>query len=295
MTEQTRQFLTSLKRILDKRREEYFFLCAKSKQVALLESCFEEARQLNSELPMGNNLYAVFKYFSNSGIDQVIEIVSRTLEQQTADIEVDEFDQKFGTLTEFHLEQYELPEQVSAERVLNYSRYDPSPTNMIWQIINKLPEYGLEYSQFSFVDVGSGLGRVLMVASLFPFKNVIGIEISEHLSNVSRANIEKFSLTERGLTPIEVRLIDAMDFDFNLGDAVYYFWEPFRNDEVGEELVAKLLQAYRNSCWVCYLVFIMGVIPAVEKNGYFKTIDKYVSEDMIGTQRCMITIYKMTA
>jgi SAM-dependent methyltransferase len=42
-----------------------------------------------------------------------------------------------------------------------------------------------------FVDLGSGKGRVVLLAARYPFARVIGVEISERLNEIARANIER--------------------------------------------------------------------------------------------------------
>jgi SAM-dependent methyltransferase len=41
------------------------------------------------------------------------------------------------------------------------------------------------------LDVGSGKGRALIVAGRYPFRRVIGIDVSEELSNVARQNVNR--------------------------------------------------------------------------------------------------------
>jgi len=48
-----------------------------------------------------------------------------------------------------------------------------------------------------FIDLGSGKGRALIVASEFPFKALVGYELSLSLVNTSRRNINKRALSRR--------------------------------------------------------------------------------------------------
>lgn len=41
-----------------------------------------------------------------------------------------------------------------------------------------------------FIDYGSGKGRAVLVAATYPFKKVIGVELSEELNHVAKANAE---------------------------------------------------------------------------------------------------------
>ena len=47
----------------------------------------------------------------------------------------------------------------------------------------------VDHREFSFVDYGSGKGRVLMLAAAYPFRRILGVEFSESLDRVARDNI----------------------------------------------------------------------------------------------------------
>jgi len=50
----------------------------------------------------------------------------------------------------------------------------------------------LDYSQFGFVDYGSGRGRLILTAARFPFREVIGVEFSRPLHEEACANIRSY-------------------------------------------------------------------------------------------------------
>jgi Histone methylation protein DOT1 len=81
-----------------------------------------------------------------------------------------------------------------------------------------------------FIDFGSGLGRVVYQAALrYPFKRVIGVELSAQLNeiaernlarNVSRLRCQSFLLVTR----------DVLDYDIPDDVTVAFFANPFRGD-----------------------------------------------------------------
>src|SRR5215831_11087448 len=79
-----------------------------------------------------------------------------------------------------------------------------------------------------FIDLGSGKGRVLLIAAQYPFKSVVGVEFSGTLHKIAQTNISKF--VEQGLTktrPISVNM-DAGEFDFSqFRDKVVFCNNPF--------------------------------------------------------------------
>lgn len=80
-----------------------------------------------------------------------------------------------------------------------------------------------------FVDFGSGKGRVLYQAAKYPFACVIGVEISDDLAAISRANLER-NTDSFQCTNIEVVVSDACDFRVPDDMSVAYFYDPFVGD-----------------------------------------------------------------
>src|SRR3989344_2191686 len=44
-----------------------------------------------------------------------------------------------------------------------------------------------------FLDLGCGKGRALLAAAAFDFQRVVGVEISQRLCEIARANIKRFT------------------------------------------------------------------------------------------------------
>ncbi len=78
-----------------------------------------------------------------------------------------------------------------------------------------------------FIDFGSGKGRVVLeAAARYPFKRVIGVELSEELNAVARRNLEK--LSGRLICP-DVQLVtsDALEYQVPDDVTIAYFYNPF--------------------------------------------------------------------
>ena len=50
----------------------------------------------------------------------------------------------------------------------------------------------IDYSDFVFVDYGSGKGRTLLVAAEFPFKKIVGVEIAQELHAIAGKNVDQY-------------------------------------------------------------------------------------------------------
>jgi tRNA G46 methylase TrmB len=61
-------------------------------------------------------------------------------------------------------------------------RYKATPINFFHAAVAKL---SLDYPRTVFIDFGSGKGRVLLLASHYPLRSIIGVEISEALCQIA--------------------------------------------------------------------------------------------------------------
>jgi SAM-dependent methyltransferase len=98
---------------------------------------------------------------------------------------------------------------------------------------------GRDYSKYTFIDVGSGKGRVLFVAAEYPFRRVIGVEFSNALHDDALANLKRYKYRGRRCADIEPVHVDARDFEFPNDNLVIYLFNPF-GPEVMERMLANL-------------------------------------------------------
>jgi hypothetical protein len=91
-----------------------------------------------------------------------------------------------------------------------------------------------------FIDYGSGMGRVVFQAAAhYPFKRVIGVELSSELHEIAKRNFER---TTRRLRCPDVELVNSDAVDYELPDdvTVVFFNNPFTG-QIFESVVGKLL------------------------------------------------------
>jgi SAM-dependent methyltransferase len=103
-------------------------------------------------------------------------------------------------------------------------RYEPSPPETVIRVLRALP---IDYERYVFVDVGAGMGRVVLLASTFPFKAIVGVEFAPELVGIARDNIRVFPDTEVSADRVEVVCVDAVDFALPDDDLVLYLFNPF--------------------------------------------------------------------
>ena len=78
----------------------------------------------------------------------------------------------------------------------------------------------IDFREFTFIDIGSGKGRALLMATEYPFQQIIGIEFMPDLNSAALRNIARFP-------QIKSLEMDARDFEFPQVPLVMYLFNPF--------------------------------------------------------------------
>jgi SAM-dependent methyltransferase len=83
----------------------------------------------------------------------------------------------------------------------------------------------------TFIDLGCGKGRAVLLASQYPFVQVVGVEIAPQLQQIAIENVARYTALRRAdardVAPIQVLLEDAANYRFPSGPLVVYLYHPF--------------------------------------------------------------------
>ncbi len=90
----------------------------------------------------------------------------------------------------------------------------------------------------TFVDVGAGMGRAMLLAAQLPFRAVIGVELNPALVRIARRNLEVWRKAGRALSPMRLVESDAAEFVFPRGACVAFLFNPF-----GAAVMRRLLRS----------------------------------------------------
>jgi len=139
------------------------------------------------------------------------------------------FDRKYGTDTSGYLGPEDLVKG-RANDALNhgYSAIAPSVFHEAcrrWR--ETLPAVSGRIEAYSFVDVGAGKGRALLLAAGLPFWKVIGVEVSEELSRIAQRNVARWSRVAKPKSKIRVIHEDAAKFRWPRTPLLVYLYNPF--------------------------------------------------------------------
>ena len=148
------------------------------------------------------------------------------------------YDRKLGIETSRVLDRTELG--VEADKRKHAWSYHPCDTRRFSRVMRHLK---IDFERFCFIDVGSGKGRVLFMASELPFNRLIGVEFSIELNRIAESNLKRFaansSLAEK---KIELVCCDALELELPREPTVLFLFNPFDG-----EIMAKFIQGLENS------------------------------------------------
>ena len=136
-----------------------------------------------------------------------------------------------------------------------HSPYQPTEPILFHEMIDALAEQTqLDLSTLTFVDLGSGKGRTLLMASDYPFRRIIGVELLPSLHEIARQNLAAYKSDTQKCFALESICGDATSFSFPEEPLVVYLFNPF--PEAGLRCaIANLRQALTAKARPAYVLY----------------------------------------
>src|ERR1035437_2211548 len=94
----------------------------------------------------------------------------------------------------------------------------------------------------TFIDLGAGMGRAMLLAAEMPFREVVGVELHPALVRTARKNVTIWRKAGRAKAPVRTVCGDAVEFAFPPGPCVVFLFNPF-----GAPVMCRLLMALAKS------------------------------------------------
>ena len=132
-----------------------------------------------------------------------------------------------------------------------HSPYQPTEPELFREMIDALD---LDLSLFTFIDLGSGKGRTLLMASEYPFRRIVGVELLPDLNGLAQKNISTFKSEAQRCFALESVCQDAREYQFPDEPLLVYLFNPFLESGL-EQVVANLelsLQKHPREAVVLY-------------------------------------------
>lgn len=135
------------------------------------------------------------------------------------------FDAEHGVTTEAVVFLGELDPEAIGPALEYATHYEPTPVAQAEALLDASP---LRPPDATFVDLGAGMGRVVVLAARRPFRAVIGVEVSPALVEIARENLASLRDPKRVARDVKIVRADAARYAFPAGDLVVFLYNPFR-------------------------------------------------------------------
>ena len=109
--------------------------------------------------------------------------------------------------------------------------------------------------QFTFVDLGSGKGKLMLLAARYGFAKVVGVEYAAGLHAVAIDNIEKFKKVSKRDAVITAINADARTFDLPQEPLVMLMFNPF-GARIARAVVEHIENDHRRNPREMYLIYV---------------------------------------
>ena len=133
---------------------------------------------------------------------------------------------------------------------LSGGQYQPSEPAVFREMLDSLPAV----DGFTFIDLGSGKGRTLLMASDYPFQRIVGVELLAELNAIALQNIARYRSDSQKCFAIESHSADASRFQFPADATVLYLFNPFPQ-HVWHDALANLYHSLLAAPRPVYLVY----------------------------------------
>lgn len=192
--------------------------------------------------------YAVITQEGVPGVISRVKSLARRGSQQSRP---DEFDMSLGVETSRTASLWKL--RIPSQNVHHGSEYRTTHPSVFHGAVDAVPR---NPGELSFLDLGCGKGRTLILAAQRGFKSVTGVEFSPELAATARQNLRLTGVTA------QVIEIDASKFVFPDGDILVYMYNPF-GKPVMQSVAMNLLEWRKRNTAPAYVVYLNPVCESI--------------------------------
>ena len=155
------------------------------------------------------------------GPSQFIKEYSGSLKDYPGIAVPDRFDVTHGIETSTRIHAADL--KTDSPNQIYSIGYWPTPTKIVEEALSAV---SIRHEDFIFIDFGSGKGRVLLMASDYPFRKIIGIEFSPGLHVLAQDNVRRYSSSNQKCQDITSLHMDFTEFKLPIEPLVLFFYNP---------------------------------------------------------------------
>jgi hypothetical protein len=157
-----------------------------------------------------------------------------------------------------------------------HSEYQPTEPTAFHEMLDRLQEQleqgpnadgnALTLRDFTFIDLGSGKGRTLLMASDYPFRRIVGVELLHSLHQIAQENLRLYKSESQKCFELESVCADATAFIFPNAPLVLYLFNPFPESGM-RQVLANLEQSLRAQPRPVYVLYHNPLLEHLLREG----------------------------
>ncbi|MGA7931608.1 MAG: class I SAM-dependent methyltransferase [Candidatus Sulfotelmatobacter sp.] len=195
------------------------------------------------------------------------------------DLRVSEFDRAYGVDTDgrFGGWTYLSDLDINSANWIDGHDYLPIEPDRFKRV---LESFDIAFEGLTFIDFGSGKGRALLMASEYPFRQIIGLEFSPELHRIAEGNITRYFSPTQKCRKIRSQNVDFTNFTLPPEASVLFFFDPCRGRVLADVTagIARSLLACPRPLYVAYVAPRPELEQLFASAGFLKEI--YRSDEM---------------
>jgi len=151
----------------------------------------------------------------------------------------------------------ELPEMENRGR-----SYVATPPRA-WKLMMR--HAAIDPRRFTYLDLGCGKGRTLLLAGQCGFRRIIGLDISQQLLQTAERNCRSKSINA------ELVCQDVTEYEFPNDPSVVFMYNPFYPD-VMEKVAANLRRSLSKAHRECYVLYYSAAFDEIWRSAGFRVL-----------------------
>lgn len=161
-----------------------------------------------------------------------------------------QFDLQHGVETTQRVHLTDL--EIDSPNWIHADGYWPTPPRVFEDALSGLNS---TFENLVFIDFGSGKGRVLLMASEFPFRKITGVEFSSQLHAIAEENIRRYQSSTQKCRDVTSVCADFTQFPIPSDPLFVFLYNP-ASLEITSALARNIAQSLREhprEMWVLYV------------------------------------------
>jgi len=153
-----------------------------------------------------------------------------------------------------------------------HSPYQPTERELFHEMMAALEsETKINLSEFTFVDLGSGKGRTLLMASDYPFERILGVELLPSLNRIAQENLRQYHSESQKCFAMESICADATTFEVGAAPLIVYLFNPFPEPGL-RRVLANLARSLSTNPRPVYVIYHNSQMESVLKEAGWRKI-----------------------